>query len=93
MDVSIVIPIHNERENIPLLYEQLVNVLPTLDRTSEVVLVDDGSTDGSVEQLEELASRDGRFRVVQFRRNFGRDGGHAGGNRICGRRRYCHDGR
>jgi glycosyltransferase involved in cell wall biosynthesis len=71
MEVSIVVPIYNERENIPLLYDQLCQVLVTLDRRCEVILVDDGSRDGSSELLAELAARDERFKVVHFRRNFG----------------------
>lgn len=71
VDVSIVIPIHNERENIPLLYEQLSKALGGLDRSYEIVLVDDGSTDGSDQQLSRLAARDARVKVVHFRRNYG----------------------
>ncbi len=71
MDVSVVIPIHNERENIPLLYDQLNEALSQLERSYEIVLVDDGSTDGSYAQLVQLAARDGRVKVIQFRRNYG----------------------
>ena len=55
MDVSIVIPIHNELENIPLLYDQLHTTLQTIDRSWEIVLVDDGSTDGSSAALKQLS--------------------------------------
>ncbi len=93
MDVSIVIPIHNERENIPLLYDQLNSALAQLNRTYEILLVDDGSTDGSHEQLVQLAARDSRVKVVQFRRNYGQTAGMQAGSQ-WGRRRYCdHDGR
>ncbi len=71
MDVSVVIPIHNERENIPLLYDQLHAALRQIDRSHEIVFVDDGSTDGSYAELTQLAARDERVKVVQFRRNFG----------------------
>ena len=71
VDVSIVIPIHNEYENIPLLYDQLDSALSQLDHTYELVLVDDGSTDGSHQRLTQLAARDGRVKVIQFRRNYG----------------------
>ncbi len=71
MDVSIVIPVYNERENIPLLYQQLDRVMADLGRSAEVLVVDDGSTDGSYEQLADLARADHRFKVVRFRRNFG----------------------
>jgi len=69
--ISVVIPIYNERENLPLLYEKLSSELPTLGRPFQVVLVDDGSTDGSDRVLAEIADRDDRFGVVFLRRNFG----------------------
>lgn len=79
MDVSIVVPIYNEYENLPLLYEQLAGVLDALDRSCEILLVDDGSTDGSDQRLRELADRDERVKVVQFRRNCGQTAAmHAG---------------
>ena len=61
MPVSVVVPICNELENIPLLYQQLAAVLPSLSSFREphpweVVFVDDGSTDGSSERLKELAN-------------------------------------
>ena len=71
MDVSIVIPVYNERENVRPLYAQLDRVLTELDRSCEVVVVDDGSTDGSFARLRELAQFDPRLKVVRFRRNFG----------------------
>jgi glycosyltransferase involved in cell wall biosynthesis len=71
VDVSIVIPVFNERENIPLLHGQLDRVMADLGRSCEVVIVDDGSTDGSFERLQELAQIDDRIKVVRFRRNFG----------------------
>ncbi len=71
MDVSIVIPIYNERENIPLLYDQLHPTLSQLGRTYEVVFIDDGSRDGSFEQLARLAQQDEHVKVIRFRRNYG----------------------
>jgi glycosyltransferase involved in cell wall biosynthesis len=71
MSVSVVVPIYNEQENIPLLYQQLVAVLPCTGRAWEIVFVDDGSTDGSTATLKALAARDRRVKVVSFRRNYG----------------------
>ncbi len=71
VDVSVVIPIYNERENIPLLYDQVSRALSELGRSYEILLVDDGSRDGSFEQLVQLARRDPRVKLVRFRRNFG----------------------
>jgi glycosyltransferase involved in cell wall biosynthesis len=71
MSVSVVIPIYNELDNISRLYWELNKILPALDRPYEIVLVDDGSTDGSAELLRELAATDSHVRVVFFRRNYG----------------------
>lgn len=69
--LTILVPVFNERENIPLLHEEIRRALDPLDLDFEIVYVDDGSTDGSQESLRSLASLDGRVRVVQLRRNFG----------------------
>ena len=71
MDVSIVIPIYNEQDNIPLLYQRLAAVLPGLEREAEMLFVDDGSTDGSFVELQRLAAEDPRVKVIRFRRNYG----------------------
>jgi glycosyltransferase involved in cell wall biosynthesis len=70
-DLSIVIPVYNEVENIPLLCERLNEVLPKLGRSYEVIVVDDGSTDGSWEKMVECASKSRHMRLIRFRRNFG----------------------
>jgi glycosyltransferase involved in cell wall biosynthesis len=69
--LSVVIPIYNERENIPILYRELKDTLERLKLDYEVVFVDDGSNDGSTEVLEELARNDRRVKVVEFARNYG----------------------
>lgn len=71
MSVSVIVPICNELENVPLCHEQLTAVLKELDRSYEIIFIDDGSTDGSTDRLIELAAADPNVRVVQFRRNFG----------------------
>ncbi len=71
MDVSIVVPVYNERDNIMPLYRQLDQVLRGMPRDYEILFVDDGSTDGSREQLRQLASADPRVKAVLFRRNYG----------------------
>ena len=55
MDLSIVVPVYNEEENIPLLYDALIAVMTPLSITWEAVLVDDGSRDQSARLLEDLA--------------------------------------
>jgi len=68
---SIVVPVFNELENIPELYRRLRATLASVGETWELVLVDDGSTDGSTERIRELAAKDKRVRPVIFARNFG----------------------
>lgn len=73
--VSIVIPIFNEEENIPVLWERLSRVLlehfPGGDRDWEVVFTDDGSRDNSLELLKAIAEQEPRVSVVEFNRNYG----------------------
>ena len=69
--ISILIPVFNEAENLEPLRAELVAALEALGRKWEVVLVDDGSTDGSGDALAAIAAADRRFKVVQLRRNFG----------------------
>lgn len=71
IDVSVVIPVYNERDNVALLHTALVDALAETARSWEVVLVDDGSTDGSREELQRLADLDSRVRGVELSRNFG----------------------
>jgi glycosyltransferase involved in cell wall biosynthesis len=69
--ISVVVPIYNEEENVPLLHEQLFRALEALGRPYEVVYVDDGSRDGTSRRLHEVVQRYPHVRVVRFRRNFG----------------------
>ncbi len=69
--LSITIPLYNEVRNIQPLYERLVAALEPLGRPFEIVLVNDGSSDGSERELDALARTDPRVKVVHFRRNFG----------------------
>ena len=71
MSVSVIIPVYNERENVLPLYRQLDMVLRPLGCNYEVLFVDDGSNDGTDEQLQRLAASDTRIKVVRFRRNYG----------------------
>ncbi len=85
-DVSIVLPIYNESENIPRLYAELMPVLEATGRSFEVIAVDDGSQDDSFARLRSLGAADGRFRAVSFRRNFGQTAAFAAGfDRATGR--------
>jgi glycosyltransferase involved in cell wall biosynthesis len=79
VELSIVIPLLNEAENLEGLYARLRLLLNTLDRTAEVILVDDGSTDGSETILRELQANDARFHVIRLRRNFGQSAAFSAG--------------
>jgi dolichol-phosphate mannosyltransferase len=68
---SVVVPIWNERESLKELYKQVVEVMEKADGSWELVLVDDGSTDGSTEMIRDLAASDPKVRPVIFARNFG----------------------
>ncbi len=68
---SIVAPIYNEYENIPELYRRVKEVMTSTGEPWELLLVDDGSTDGSTELIRELAKQDEHVRPVIFARNFG----------------------
>jgi glycosyltransferase involved in cell wall biosynthesis len=68
---SIVAPVFNEAETLPHFYERVVTVMQELDEPFELLLVDDGSTDASRDELRMLHARDHRVRVVSFSRNFG----------------------
>lgn len=69
--VSIVVPVYDEIESIRPLYDAIADTVSALHRPGEIVFVDDGSTDGSSEALDDLARRDARVRVVHFDGNFG----------------------
>jgi glycosyltransferase involved in cell wall biosynthesis len=71
LELSVIIPIKDERDNLRLLHERLRRALEPLGRSYEVIVVDDGSSDGSFAVLEELAATDPRLKVVRLRRNFG----------------------
>jgi dolichol-phosphate mannosyltransferase len=70
-EYSFVIPVLNERETLPELYRRLAGVMAQLDGSSEIVLVDDGSTDGSFDVMKELHENDPRVKAVRLSRNFG----------------------
>jgi glycosyltransferase involved in cell wall biosynthesis len=68
---SIVAPIFNERENLPELRRRIIEVMDSTNEPWELILVDDGSTDGSTEIIRQLAKEDKRIRPIIFARNFG----------------------
>ncbi len=77
--LSVVIPIHNEEPAILPLYDRLTRVLEALQKTYEIIFVDDASTDRSFELLANLVETDGRLKVIRLRRNFGQTAALAAG--------------
>jgi len=76
---SIFLPVFNEEPNLRPLHEKLDRSLAQLGRSAEIVYVDDGSTDGSLAVLRELAQKDPRVRVIALRRNYGQTPAMAAG--------------
>ena len=80
MNLSLVIPVYNEEENLPLLFDAIYNTMNALNQSWEVILVDDGSQDNSLSVLKEYAQKDAdHVRVISFRRNFGQTAAIAAG--------------
>jgi glycosyltransferase involved in cell wall biosynthesis len=86
MNLSLIIPVYNEEENLPLLYGAIDHALTPLKDTWEVIFVDDGSRDGSFDVLRSLVEKDPEHvRVLSFRRNFGQTAAiSAGIDHACG---------
>ena len=76
---SIVVPFHNEEDNVTVLYARLKQVMEQVGDSFELVLVDDGSNDRTYKLLEEIAAVDSRVLVVKLRRNFGQTSALAAG--------------
>ncbi|MFA6234699.1 MAG: glycosyltransferase family 2 protein [Bacteroidota bacterium] len=86
VDISVVIPSYNEKDSLPELSARLTDVLSDMSPRWEVWYIDDGSTDGSLSVMRDLHDRDPRFKVVRFRRNYGKSAALAVGfERAAGR--------
>ncbi len=77
--ISVVVPVFNEEENLPELHGILTQTLESLKKPFDIFYVEDGSTDGSLGVLRELAEHDPRVKVLVFRRNFGQTAALAAG--------------
>ena len=83
--ISVIVPAKNEEQNLPLLIERLFSVLRELDRPFEVIVVNDGSTDGSLQVLRELVVSLRELRVIDLARNYGQTAAMmAGFDHSCG---------
>jgi len=79
MNLTLVIPVFNEEENLKPLYKKIREVLEPMDQSYEVIFVDDGSQDKSPQILDEIAQEDPRVKVIHFSRNFGQTAALAAG--------------
>jgi glycosyltransferase involved in cell wall biosynthesis len=79
MDLSVVIPVYNEEESLEPLVDELRSALETTGRSYEVIIIDDGSTDGTYPTLLKLFHRDNHMKAVRLKRNFGQTAAVAAG--------------
>src|SRR5690606_19962048 len=78
-ELSLFLPVLDEEENLRPMHAKIAAALVTLGRSAEVIFVDDGSTDGSLRILIEIAAKDARVRVISLRRNYGQTAAMAAG--------------
>ena len=70
--ISVVVPVFNEEEGVKTFFAELSKALPSLDKEYEVIFIDDGSTDNSLEILKSFAEKNYNVHVFSFRRNMGK---------------------
>ena len=86
LDLSIVIPLLNEEESLRPLFQKIEKAVENLGLSYEVIFIDDGSTDGSVEVLKELRGRSNTVKIIRFRRNFGKSAAYSAAfSRVAGK--------
>ncbi len=71
MDLSVIVPLYNEKENVEELYRRIKTELHKLSLTYEVIFVDDGSTDGTTEAIKEIKKSEPELKLIIFNRNYG----------------------
>ena len=71
MDISVVIPVFNEESNLPVLYERLVNSVTSISNDYELIFVNDGSKDNSLNIIKELSLKNPQVKYIDFSKNFG----------------------
>ncbi|MEC9491610.1 glycosyltransferase family 2 protein [Flexistipes sp.] len=80
---SVVVPVFNEERNIALLYKELSTVLKSLDLPYEIIFIDDGSTDNSLQEIKSLTSKDVSVRYISFKKNLGQSAALKSGFQHC----------
>ncbi|HAT74782.1 MAG TPA: glycosyltransferase, partial [Candidatus Moranbacteria bacterium] len=81
--ISIIVPVYNEEKNIPFFYEKIQLVLNGSSCLWELIFINDGSCDKSLVELEKISKEDGRVRVIDFSRNFGKEVAMTAGINQC----------
>jgi glycosyltransferase involved in cell wall biosynthesis len=84
IEISVVVPVYNEEENLPVLIPQIAEVLRPLAETYEMIFVDDGSTDGSLRILKEMTSHHPQIHILAFKENCGETAAGAAGLKEAG---------
>jgi len=79
VDLSIIIPAHNEEENVAALHQELSKVLGSIGSDYEIIFVDDGSTDSTFSELQTLHAQDPRVKVIRLKKNFGQSAAMSAG--------------
>ncbi|MDP2918033.1 MAG: glycosyltransferase family 2 protein [bacterium] len=79
LNLSIIIPVLNEEKNIPLLYQKLKPVLLSLQKSFEIIFVDDGSSDQTFKTISKINAQDPSVKVIKFSRNFGKAAAYSAG--------------
>lgn len=83
MKISIILPIYNEKDNIEILYNQLKKVLLSEKYEYEIIAIDDGSKDGSLNILKNIANKDPKFKLIGFFHNFGQTAAMSAGIKMA----------
>ena len=81
--ISIIVPVYNEEKSIPVLYGKLKEALSKIRYDYEIIFVNDGSSDKSQKELDQLSGRDPKVKVLEFSRNFGKEIATTAGVNIC----------
>lgn len=82
LEISIVVPVLNERESLPHLHKELTDTLRAVGKSYEIIFVDDGSNDGSVEVVRDIVASDDAVVLIELRRRFGKSTGLQAGFRV-----------
>src|SRR3989442_10902073 len=83
MDVTIVLPVYDERENLRPLLREIEEAMAPTGKSFEVIAIDDGSDDGSADVLRELATEKSHLKAIFFRQNYGQSAAFDAGFRVA----------